>query len=65
MPVAVRREVIEMADNALRAKQRAAEKLVKQLDVLRQHGASDKLLKRVSSFPAHPSWPLLLHREKL
>lgn len=54
-----------MADNALRAKQRAAEKLVKQLDVLRQHGASDKLLKRVSSFPAHPSWPLLLHRKKL
>jgi hypothetical protein len=38
-----------MADNALKAKQRAAERLARQVDVLRQQGASDKLLKRVGS----------------
>ncbi len=48
-PAAVFREVIEMADNALKAKQRAAEKLARQLDVLRQRGVNDKLLKRVRS----------------
>lgn len=36
-----------MADNALKAKQRAAEQLQRQVEVLQQRGASDKLLQRV------------------
>ena len=47
--IALCREVMEMADNALKAKQRAAEKLLKQVEVLRQQGTSDKLLKRVGT----------------
>lgn len=41
-----------MAENALKAKERAAQKLAKQLDALRQHGVNDKLLKRVGCCPA-------------
>lgn len=46
-----------MADNALKAKQRAAERLARQVEVLRHQGASDKLLKRVGSCTAHYAMP--------
>jgi hypothetical protein len=38
---------MQMADNALKAKQRAAEKLAKQLEALNQQGPNATLLKRV------------------
>lgn len=58
--VQICREVIEMADNALKAKQRAAERLARQVEVLRQQGASDKLLKRVGSCTIHYAGFVLL-----
>lgn len=52
-----------MADNALKAKQRAAEKLAKQLDALQKQGTSSKLLKRVGSCAAvDNTCPASLHK---
>lgn len=56
-----------MADTALRAKQRAAEKLARQLDALqkKQGSSSDKLLKRVGGTLCQPGPDLPLQEEVL